>query len=151
MPIQYVLLERGSLVYARAYGTLTTQDLIEHEQVLLQDPDLARGYRKLLDCRWVGDDQIEESVLAQLASVHSRNMSSVRGSRYAVVAHSLQWFQVGAHYRCEQYGMTMIVFNDPSTACIWLGIDYRHLAEYRWSEIPLFAPNRLWSVAAPVG
>ena len=149
MPIQYVLLEHGSFVYARAFGTLTAQDLIEHEQALLQDPDLGRGYRQLLDCRWVSDDQIDESVLTPLASVHSRNMSSVKGSRYAVVAHSVQWFQIGAHYRCEQYGMTMIIFNDPSTACIWLGVDYRQLADYRWSKIPVFPPNRQWPAAVP--
>ena len=151
MPIQYVLLERGSFVYARAYGTLTVQDLIEHEQALLQDPDLARGYRQLLDCRWVSDDQIDESVLTQLAGVHSRHMSSVKGSRYAVVAHSVQWFRIGSHYRCEQYGMTMIIFNDPSTACIWLGIDYRQLADYRWSKIPVLASSRQWPVVAPAG
>jgi len=151
MPIQYALLEHGSLVYARAYGTLTAQDLIEHEQALLQDPDLARGYRQLLDCRWVSDDQTDESVITQLAHVHSRNISSVKGSRYAVVAHSVQWFQIGAHYRCEQYGMTMIIFNDPSTACIWLGIDYRHLEDYRWSQIPVSAPRRHWPVAVPAG
>ena len=146
MPIQHVLLEHGSLVYARAYGTLTAQDLIEHEQALGQDPDLIRGYRQLLDCRWVSDDQIDECVVTQLADVHGRSNPLVRGSRYAVVAHSVAWFQIGAHYRCEQYGMTMIIFNDPSTACIWLGIDYRHLVDHRWPEIPGFAPNRRWPV-----
>jgi len=151
MPIQYVLLEHGSFVYARAYGALTVQDLIEHEQVLLQDPDLGRGYRQLLDCRWVSDDQIDESAPVHLAWVHSRNMSSVKGSRYAVVAQSVQWFQIGAHYRCERYGMTMIIFNDPSTACIWLGVDYRQLADHRWSKVPVLAHNRLWPVAVPVG
>ena len=150
MPIQYVLLDHGSFVHARAYGTLTAQDLIEHEQVLLQDPDLARGYRQLLDCRWAGDDQIDESVLTQLADVHSRNVPLVKASRYAVVAHSAQWFLIGAHYRCEQHGMTMIIFNDPSTACIWLGMNHQHLADHRWPEIPVAAPSLTWPVAVPV-
>ena len=149
MPIQYVLLEHGSFVYARAYGTLSVQNLIEHEQALLQDPDLGRRYRQLLDCRWAVDDQIDESVLTQLACVHGRKVSSVKGSRYAVVAHSVQWFRIGAHYRCEQYGMTMIIFNDPSTACIWLGIDYRQLADTRWSKVPVSAPSRQRSAVVP--
>jgi hypothetical protein len=46
--------------------------------------------------------------------------------------------------------MTMIVFNDPSTACIWLGKDYRHLANYRWSRAPVLFPRQTWAAAIPV-
>jgi len=149
MPIQYVLLDHGSFVYARAYGKLTAQDLVDHEAALLRDSGLARGYRQLLDCRWASEDQTDESILASLADVHRRNLATVRGSRYAVVAHNMQWFQIGAQYRCEQFGMTMIIFNDPSTACIWLGVDYGQLSEYRRSRIPIFTPSQVWPVAVP--
>jgi len=149
MPIQYVLLDHGNFVYARAYDNLTAEDLVHHESALLRDPGLAPGYRQLLDCRWAGDDQVDESALAPMAEVHCANLTMVKGARYAVVAHSLAWFQIGAQYRCEDYGMTMIIFNDPSTACIWLGVDYGQLSEYRRSRIPLYSSGRGMPVAVP--
>lgn len=146
MPIQYIVLDEGMLVYARAYGVLTQEDLVAHERTVLDDAHVRRGFKQLLDCRWVKEDLIDSGAVAALSDVHSQRKSRLNGSRYAIVTHNAVWFQVGSHYDCDHYGMTMIVFNDPSTACIWLGVDYRDIAEYGWLDVSLSTPRPSWMV-----
>jgi len=64
----------------------------------------------------------------------------LRGARYAIVAHGAQWFNLGSQYRCGQAGVTLIVFNDPGTACIWLGVNYAELSERLKQPVPLVSP-----------
>ncbi|MBN1249738.1 MAG: hypothetical protein JXC32_18895 [Anaerolineae bacterium] len=144
MPIQYIVLDHGMLVYARAHGTLTREDLLAHERNVLQDKCISRGYKQLLDCRWVKEDLVDSGVVAALTELHAQHKSRINGSRYAIVTHNAAWFQVGSQYDCDHFGMTMIVFNDPSTACIWLGVDYRDIAQYGWFDVSLATPRRSW-------
>ena len=146
MPIHYIVLDEGSLVYACASGVLTEEDLLAHEKRVLADTAVTPGYKQLLDCRWVKEDTIDRGVVAVLAGLHAQHRARLTGSRYAIVTHSASWFEVGSAYACDQYGMTMIVFNDPNTACIWLGVDYRDVAEYGWLDVYVPAPQRLWAV-----
>lgn len=149
MPIQYMVLDRGTFVYARAYGTLTVADLVEHESTVLEDPEVQSGYRQLLDCRWVKEDGVDGSAARALSEVHTAHRSRLNGSRYAIVTHSAQWFHMGAAYPSSHYGLTLIIFNDPSTACIWLGVDYENLADYSWLDRAKTAPSRVWMVEVP--
>lgn len=142
MPIDYIVLEQGSFVYTRAHGMLTEQDLIEHERALFEDARVRRGYRQVLDFRWVAQEQITpDTLLTKLSEVHARARSKVQGARYAIVAHSSHWFTAGARYRCDGVKMTVIVFNDPTTACIWLGTDYSELQRRRRIRLPFAAPQ----------
>ncbi len=150
MTIDYAVLDQGSLVYARGRGQVTGADLIDHEQKLLADPYVKRGYRQLLDYRWVADDVVEEGFLKRLAETHARGSAKLRGARYAMVAQGSRWFNLGNEYRCEPYGMTLIVFNDPSTACIWLGADFSDLADVWNSEPPASMPVAELVRALPV-
>ncbi|MGC9523679.1 MAG: hypothetical protein ACP5HG_17640 [Anaerolineae bacterium] len=149
MPIDYIVLEQGSLVYARGYGTLTEQDLIEHETALFEDARVKRGYRQLLDLRWVAQEQITpDTLLMKLSTVHARAKSKVQGARYAIVAHSSYWFTAAARYQCDGLKMTMIVFNDPTTACIWLGTDYGDLQRTQRIRLPVPAAQPSLASAA---
>lgn len=127
MPIEYVITDQGSFIYTRAYGNVQVADIVAHEQRLLADPQVASGYRQLLDCRWVSEDSDADELLRSLADAHSRATPKLRGARYAIVAHGSQWFNLGSQYRCGLAGVTLIVFNDPGTACIWLGANYNEL------------------------
>ena len=127
MPIDYVIIDQGSFLYTRAYGNVQVADIVAHEQRLLADPRVASGYRQLLDCRWVSEDSDADELLRSLAEAHSCANPRLRGARYAIVAHGSQWFNLGSQYRCGLAGVTLIVFNDPGTACIWLGVDYNEL------------------------
>lgn len=137
MPIQYTVLNRGMLIYACAHGKLTPDDLIEHERSILKNDRIQRGFKQLLDCRWVTADLIDRSVLTSLSQLHARHAAQVHGSRYAVVTHNAAWFEVGTHCAWADFGMTTIVFNDPSTACIWLGVDYGEISRLRQLDVPV--------------
>lgn len=128
MPIEYVIKDKGSFVYAHGHGAVQASDIVVHEQRLLADPRVAAGYRQLLDCRWVSEDANADELLRSLADVHARAAAKLHGARYAIVAHGSQWFNLGSQYRGGQAGVTLIVFNDPGTACIWLGADPTELA-----------------------
>lgn len=150
MSIDYVILDQGTFVYARGWGALTDDDVIAHERRVMADPRVRRGFRQLLDYRWVVDDRVGEELLTRLREVHAHAKAKVHGARYAVVAHSAHWFRLGNAYPCDQLGMTCIVFNCPSTAGIWLGVNDIDMAD-AWSvELPeAFANVDRRAVAAP--
>ena len=144
MPIDYMILDEGSFVYARGRGALTGDEVAAHERALMADPRVKRGFRQLLDLRWVAEDSVGEELLDRLSVIHTEARAKISGARYALVAHGAHWFRLGNAYRCEQYGMTWIVFNCPSTACIWLGTDYTDIMEVWGLELPL--PKRVMEV-----
>lgn len=148
MPIDYIIMDKGSLVHAHGYGTIQASDVVAHEQRLLADSRVTPGFRQLLDCRWVSDETIADDLLRSLANVHEHAGSKVYGARYAVVAHGAQWFNLGSQYRCGEVGVTLIVFNDPGTACIWLGANYPDLAGH-WLNVPVPTSSRTLTSFAP--
>jgi len=135
MPIEYFVTDKGSLVCTYAYGKVLAADIVVHEQRVLADARVTAGYRQPFDCRWVSEDADADELLRSLAEAHARPGAKLRGARYAIVAHGAQWFNLGSQYRCGQAGVTLIVFNDPGTACIWLGANYTELSE-RWLDLP---------------
>lgn len=151
MSLCYAVLNEGTFVYAVAGGVLTETDLIQHERTVLTDPRVVRGFRQLLDCRAARSDTLRtELLLAGLEEVRARGAGKLHGARYAVVGHNAWWFDARLQERWEAPGMTIIAFNDPSTACVWLGIDYRALtrveemqtcvpphAALRWDVLPV--------------
>lgn len=143
MPIHYTVLDRGHFVYARASGPLTTEALVAHERRVLQDPRVLRGYKQLLDCRWIDEDHVDGRISAVLAELHTQHRARLSGSRYAVISYNAAWFQNGG---CDAVGassdLTLIVFNDPRTACIWLGVDCEHLVPSGWADLPTALPQR---------
>lgn len=138
MPIDYVIMDKGSLVYTHGYGIVQATDIVAHEARLLADPRVAAGYRQLLDCRWVSEESDAAELLRSLADVHSRAGVKLQGARYAIVAHGSEWFNQGSAYGRGNACVTLIVFNDPGTACIWLGANYTELPAYTL-ELPSLA------------
>ena len=126
MPITYELMdESGRFVYSRATGVLTDVELLSNEERLLKDSRICPGFRHLLDLRWVRDDRVTERVVDLLRLLHERYHDKVQHASYAVVAHSALWFRMGTCYSRHSELASLIVFNDPMTACTWLGLrDY---------------------------
>jgi hypothetical protein len=140
MPITYTVIdETEDLVYARATGAVYDADLLAHEAALLRDPKVKPGFRQLLDLRWVRDDGITAGVVEPLLQLHREHRHKLRGSHYAVVALSATWFRLGARYSNESRQVSMIVFNEPMTACIWLGVD-PNLPVCRFESAPVPLP-----------
>ena len=68
-------------------------------------------------------DRISEGVIEPLLSLHRLYRDKLACSHYAIVALDSLWFRLGARYSQLNERVSMIVFNEPTTACIWLGID----------------------------
>ena len=49
MPVTYEVKKDGAFVYAKAYGEVTEQDLLEYQAAVLADPRVKSGYYELLD------------------------------------------------------------------------------------------------------
>ncbi len=127
MSVAYTVLERGAFVYARAEGALKTSDLIEHERALLADTRIRCQFRHLLDVRCVKGPDIDRGRLLRGHRCLDDAAHKLSGSRFAVVAHDAWWFDVRFQQEFEKRGLTLIAFNDPMTACLWLGVDYEQV------------------------
>lgn len=124
MTITYELVEgTQDVIYTRASGVVGDDDLLAHERALLTDARIEAGFRQLLDLRWVREDRVTEAVVEPLLRLHRQYRHKLTWAHYAVVALSATWFRLGALYSQRSDRVSMIVFNEPLTACIWLGID----------------------------
>jgi hypothetical protein len=127
MTVEYIVSDRGSFVYARADGVLTETDFLKHERALSEDAEVRCRYRHLLDVRHVTEHSVDSARLLVGLKRLLQATPKIRGSRCAVVAHDSWWFDVGFQRQCESHGLTLIAFNDPATACVWLGVSYAQL------------------------
>lgn len=136
MSIMYEIIdETQGIVYARATGIVRDGDILAHEEALLEDSRVKRGFRQFMDFRWVREDRITEQVVEPLLLLHRRYRHKLTWSHYAVVAISSTWFRLGSLYSQRSDRVSMIVFNEPTTACIWLGID-PGLPECQFQSVP---------------
>jgi hypothetical protein len=136
--IAYELIEGAQgAVYTRATGIVDDAGFLAHEQALLADRRIQPGFRQLLDLRWVREDRVTDAVVEPLVRLHRRHRHKLAGSQYAVVGLSATWFRLGTRYAHLSGQVALIAFNEPTTACVWLGID------------PAFPACRLQSVSVP--
>jgi hypothetical protein len=149
MSIHYTVLDQGRFVYARANGSLTTEMLVAHERRVLQDPRVQCGHKQLLDCRWIDEDHVDGRINLVLAELHDQYRARLSGSRYAVITYNAAWFRNGACDTAGSSDLTIIVFNDPRTACIWLGVDCEHLVPSGWADLPTALSQRRKMVEVP--
>jgi hypothetical protein len=127
MAVEYIVLDQGTFVYAHAYGVLTEADFLEHEHTLNTDMSVRGKYRHLLDVRYVTEPNLDARPLLKGLRDLQQEAPKLNGSRCAVVAHDAWWFDVSFQRQCGTHGLTLIAFNDPATACLWLGVNYTQL------------------------
>jgi hypothetical protein len=124
MAVAYTVFDHGTFVYAQMEGIVTEAELIGHERALVEDPGVRARFRQLLDVRRVSGPCLDRAQLLEGLDRVRKCAGKISGSRCAVIAHDAWWFNVQFQRQCEKYGSTMIAFNDPATACLWLGVDY---------------------------
>ena len=140
MTVEYIVSDHGSFVYAHVRGVFTEAAFLEHERTLSVDPAIRCGYRHLLDVRYVTEHRLDAPRLLKGLRRLQQATPKVLRSRCAVVAHEAWWFDVGFQRQCEAHGLTLIAFNDPATACVWLGVNYTQLLrEIAWSSCTVSA------------
>lgn len=125
MPIEYKLKHNGTVVLARATGTLTLDDFLTMQKQLNADPFLQTPHKTLLDVRNVATIQIEEDDLKKIAQSLTAGQKRLGAEQLAIVATTAQAFRLG-----KKYGETpkdvkeiVVVFSNLDVAQIWLGIN----------------------------
>jgi hypothetical protein len=112
--------DRG-LVVSRLWGTLTEDDVREHNRKLRVDPAFDPGYRQLIDATGLTEILVGTQTITQTA----RDQYFTPGTRRALVATSEAAFGLARMFatRAEASGQTIEVFRDKARAEEWLGLE----------------------------
>ena len=79
MPADYTIDKSQRMVFSKAYGILTDQDIISHQEMLRDDPDFDPGYSQLVDCTGVTKaDDLSTDAIYELARRHLFGAESKR-------------------------------------------------------------------------
>ncbi len=124
MGIGYVCKPNLKLAIVVWGGTVALDDWRVHLQSMLQDPDYVPMKIQITDMRFasikpdITKDQIQ-SVFASVAAL----LKIASLTKLAMVAGSEWDKSKGAELALKSLSVDSIVFNDPVTACVWLGVD----------------------------
>ncbi|HTT68911.1 MAG TPA: hypothetical protein VMF70_12870 [Gemmatimonadales bacterium] len=117
MPADYRIDRAARVVYSRAWGVLTDQDLVDNRVALFTDPAFAPEFNQLYDLSAVTEIRVTSPALLQL-SLSSRFAPS---SRRAVVVSSDVAFGMARMYAIlTGHEETVQVFRDRASAVGWL-------------------------------
>jgi hypothetical protein len=131
MPVKYIVVDNGNLVIERWKGKISDAERLEHERQQLKDRSIKRGARVLVDARQASFRETTLNGLHELTDLYVKLQSRLTASKCALLVSDKDWplakaFETGADKR----GLTIITFNELSTACSWLGIDLRMVRDH---------------------
>lgn len=127
MPIEFRIDHDRRMVFAKATGVMTDEDVFGYQHDVWSRPDVA-GYNELIDMSDVDDIAIPSSARAQSLAILSAGMdASVSHTKFAIVAAEDLAFGLGRMYQTyrEMYGgakKKVGVFRSMKEAMEWLGI-----------------------------
>lgn len=123
MPIKYFINKDLGLTLVRWYGLVTAEEFLAHTHKLTSDSDWPPFKSlHLADLRTVTlHESVDDNILLQIAEIY-RVHPKVRNFKVAVVAGEA-FDRATVFQRLVQTYMSVIVFYNFSTACLWLGID----------------------------
>jgi hypothetical protein len=126
MPVKYIAADDGNLVIERWIGTISHAELLEHERQQLHDRSIKQGARVLVDARDASFPETTADILHEVTDLYVKLQNKASTSKCALLVSDKSWqqakvFETGG----EKYGVTIITFNELSSACAWLGIDPR--------------------------
>ncbi len=125
MPIRHRIDKPKGITFVQWTGIVTSDEFLAFVRMLLSDPDWPPSRRaQLVDLRTVrADASLDNAVIEQAVKLYAADLERLRGLKFGVVASDE--FAKAVHFQelISRYGVSGIVFNSLSTACVWLGID----------------------------
>lgn len=122
MPVEYTIDKSRRMVFSKAYGILTDQDIISHQEMLRDDPDFDPGFSQLVDCTGVTKaDDISTDAIYELARRHLFGAESQR----AFVAPTKLMYGLSRMLQIltENYPDELVVFKDLAGASKYLKLE----------------------------
>lgn len=118
MPMSYTIDPQSRMVRCRAWGTLSNEDLRDHYQQLVADPEFTPGYCQLGDLSGVEALTADSATIAEVASRRVFDADA----RRAIIAPSDSAFGVSRMFAiyAERAGQDVRVFRGAHEAEQWV-------------------------------
>ncbi len=122
MPADYTIDKSQRMVFSKAYGILTDQDIISHQEMLRDDPDFDPGFSQLVDCTNITKaDDISTDAIYELARRHLFGAESQRAfvAPKKLLYGLFRMFQI----LTDDYPDELVVFRDLTEARKFLKLE----------------------------
>jgi hypothetical protein len=120
MPASYRLDLANRVVWSRAWGVVTDEELDAHSRALLTDPRFEPSFRQLQDLTDVTDPRVTPAGLLLLAQI---NPFGKHARRAALAASDVVFGLARMHEQLRnESGDELRVFRDRADALAWLGL-----------------------------
>jgi hypothetical protein len=123
MGIAYTSIARLGLIVEVWDGVVTIDDWRTHVDAYLADPERLTGRRSLVDLSTADASAISDADEAEIVAKYIPHASELTHRQSAAVA--AQEFTPSVEFgrRIQRLGLNVIIFNELTVACTFLGID----------------------------
>ena len=124
MTITYAIDSGLGVVFTKATGVLTDDELVAHKQNLLRDPAFKPGMVELSDVRGVERLEVTPEGIRRFVVQDSADADRLRCFKLAIVASQDVVFGMARMYEMSTgaNSLSVNVFRDMDTARVWLGL-----------------------------
>lgn len=129
VPIQSRIFTDEKLVFTKAYGVITGEDILQNQQRLVADPDFSRDYRQLWHAGGATAVKVNYGVMSQLQYSYE---ADVRRAIFTATTHSFGVGRMFETLRSDEHGGSLKVFKDLDAALEWIDLKpsvYARLAD----------------------
>ena len=121
MPIDYIIDKKRQVIFARGWGTLTDQELLDYQQRLRVDPEYSLTHAEVLDLTQVEQAEVTSEGVQTLAD----DSEWIVGAKVAVIAPANVPFGMSRMYEMvlKDEGLDYRVFRTKIEALNWLGLE----------------------------
>ena len=126
MAITYAIDSALGVVFTKATGVLTDDDLVGHKQNLLRDPGFKPGMVELSDVRGVERLEVTPEGIRGFVTQDKADADRLRGFKLAIVASQDVVFGMARMYQMltAENPLNVNVFRDMEKARVWLGLSH---------------------------
>ncbi len=121
MPIDYIIDKKRQVIFARGWGTLTDQELLDYQQRLRVDPEYSLTHAEVLDLTQVEQAEVTSEGVQTLAD----DSEWIVGAKVAVIAPANVPLGMSRMYEMvlKDEGLDYRVFRTKIEALNWLGLE----------------------------
>lgn len=121
MPISFEVDEKTNVVYVKADGEVTEEDLLQYQTALMGDPRLKSSFRLLFDARTARPGGITSEAIHILVVLDKKLRETCPGRKTAIVVRGKLAAELAEEFERDAQP-NAVVFFDIDVARIWLGI-----------------------------